>query len=82
MPVPDQVRDDGSGIQNPMNLLDSGFCRNDVKSEELTFCEFIRNLILELRVKNIFIFCSVYRGKSGTCQLQASFYPEGLGIQC
>jgi hypothetical protein len=23
MPVPDQVRDDGSGIQNMLNLLDS-----------------------------------------------------------
>ncbi len=42
MPVPDQVRDDGSGIQNPLNLLDSGFRRNDVKSEELTFCEVIK----------------------------------------
>jgi hypothetical protein len=29
MPVPDQVRDDGSGIQNFMNLLDSGLRRND-----------------------------------------------------
>jgi hypothetical protein len=25
MPVPDQVRDDGSGIQNLMTLLDSGY---------------------------------------------------------
>jgi hypothetical protein len=25
MPVPDQVRDDGSGIQNSLNLLDSGY---------------------------------------------------------
>ncbi|MGD9327287.1 MAG: hypothetical protein PVG26_24950 [Desulfobacterales bacterium] len=25
MPVPDQVRDDGSGIQNPSKLLDSGY---------------------------------------------------------
>jgi hypothetical protein len=25
MPVPDQVRDDGSGIQNPFKLLDSGY---------------------------------------------------------
>jgi hypothetical protein len=24
MPVPDQVQDDGSGIQKPLNLLDSG----------------------------------------------------------
>jgi len=29
MPVPDQVRDDGSGIQNILELLDSGFRRND-----------------------------------------------------
>jgi hypothetical protein len=41
MPVPDQVRDDGSGIQNPLNLLDSGFRRNDGKAENLTFYEFI-----------------------------------------
>ena len=25
MPVPDQVRDDRFGIQNPLNLLDSGY---------------------------------------------------------
>ncbi|MEX1326511.1 MAG: hypothetical protein AB1Z29_06900 [Desulfobacterales bacterium] len=25
MPVPDQVRDDGSGIQNMLKLLDSGY---------------------------------------------------------
>jgi hypothetical protein len=25
MPVPDQVRDDGSGIQNKLELLDSGY---------------------------------------------------------
>jgi hypothetical protein len=25
MPVPDQVRDDGSGIQNFMKFLDSGY---------------------------------------------------------
>ena len=49
MPVPDHVRDDGSacpaprcgGIQNSLNLLDSGFRRNDGKTEELSFCEFI-----------------------------------------
>ena len=41
MPVPDQVQDDGSGIQNALNLLDSGFRRNDGKTEELTFYEFI-----------------------------------------
>ena len=29
MPVPDQVRDDGSGIQNLLKLLDSGLRRND-----------------------------------------------------
>jgi hypothetical protein len=26
MPVPDQVRDDGSGIQKALNFLDSGAC--------------------------------------------------------
>jgi hypothetical protein len=31
MPVPDQVRDDGSGIQNMLKLLDSGFLV-DIKS--------------------------------------------------
>jgi hypothetical protein len=41
MPVPDQVRDDGSGIQNPLKLLDSGFRQNDSKAQELTFNEFI-----------------------------------------
>jgi hypothetical protein len=29
MPVPDQVRDDGSGIQNKLELLDSGLRRKD-----------------------------------------------------
>ena len=29
MPVPDQVQDDGSGIQNILKLLDSGVHRND-----------------------------------------------------
>ena len=42
MPVPDQVRNDGSGIQNSLNLLDSGFRRNDVKLEDLTFYKFIK----------------------------------------
>ena len=42
MPVPDQVRDDGSGIQNPLNLLDSGFRRNDGNAEGLTFYEWIK----------------------------------------
>ena len=41
MPVLDQVQDDGSGIQNILNLLDSGFRRNDVKSEKLIFYEFV-----------------------------------------
>jgi hypothetical protein len=41
MPVPDQVQDDGSGIQNQSILLDSGFRRNDGSAEELTFYEFI-----------------------------------------
>jgi hypothetical protein len=34
MQVPDQVRDDGSGIQNVLKLLDTGFRRND---KELIF---------------------------------------------
>ena len=29
MPIPDQVRDDGSGIQKTLKLLDSGLRRND-----------------------------------------------------
>ena len=33
MPVPDQVRDDGSGIQKVPKSLDSGFRRNDVLKE-------------------------------------------------
>ena len=37
MPVPDQVRDDGSGIQNMLKLLDSGFHRNDALKTFLTF---------------------------------------------
>jgi hypothetical protein len=42
MPVPDQVRDDGSGIQNLLNILDSGFRRNDGNTRELTFYDFIK----------------------------------------
>jgi hypothetical protein len=30
MPVPDQVRDDGSGIQNLLVLLDSGLRRSKI----------------------------------------------------
>jgi hypothetical protein len=41
MPVPDQVRDDGSGIQKPFNILDSGFRRNDTKIKELNIYTFI-----------------------------------------
>jgi hypothetical protein len=41
MPVPDQVRDDGSGIQNPSKLLDSGFRRNDAGTSKFTFYEFV-----------------------------------------
>ena len=39
MPVPDRVRDDGSGIHNLMNLLDSGLRRNDAKMEKRPFYE-------------------------------------------
>jgi hypothetical protein len=45
MPVPDQVRDDGSGIQKPSNLLDSGLRRNEGKAGELTFYEVINQRI-------------------------------------
>ena len=47
MPVPDQVRDDGSGILNLLNLLDSGFRRNDGKVGNPTFYEFIK-LVLSI----------------------------------
>ena len=39
MPVPDQVRDDGSGTQNILKLLDSGVRRNDGPSRFRTFYE-------------------------------------------
>ena len=42
MPAPDQVQDDGSDIQNILNLLDSGFRRNDVKTWKLTLYEFVK----------------------------------------
>jgi hypothetical protein len=41
MPVPDQVRDDGFGIQKALELLDSGFRRNDKIRQLLTFYDFI-----------------------------------------
>jgi hypothetical protein len=41
MPVPDQVRDDGSGIQNILKSLDSGLRWNDVIMGFRTFCETI-----------------------------------------
>ncbi len=41
MPFPDQVRDDGFGIQNILKLLDSGVRRNDGKTEILIFYGFI-----------------------------------------
>jgi hypothetical protein len=41
LPVPDQVRDNGSGIQNLLNRaqagLDSGFCRHDGTAARLLF---------------------------------------------
>jgi hypothetical protein len=39
MPVPDQVRDDASGIQNALELLNSGFRHNEKSSTQSTFCE-------------------------------------------
>jgi|GEM_PF-827233 len=46
MPVPDQVRDDGSGSQNVLKSLDSsrtrsGICRNDLNELKMTFYDFI-----------------------------------------
>jgi hypothetical protein len=41
VPVPDEVQDDGSGIQNPPNFLDTGFRRYDGNTKEMTFCGFI-----------------------------------------
>jgi hypothetical protein len=43
MPVPDQVRDDGSGIQNILTSLDSGLRRNDVSKGFQTFYEFFND---------------------------------------
>ena len=39
MPVPDHVRDDGSGIQNLPEQLDSCVRRNDTLTVKETFCE-------------------------------------------
>jgi len=41
MPFPDQVRDDGSGIQNILEALDSGLRWNDALKEFQTFYETI-----------------------------------------
>jgi len=41
MPVPDQVRDDGSGIQNILELLDSDIRRNDDGEVHQPFYEFV-----------------------------------------
>jgi hypothetical protein len=57
-PVPDHVRDDGSGIQNILKLLDSGSLigvrdklrRNDGKTGNSTFYEAIK--ISKLRFRN------------------------------
>jgi hypothetical protein len=47
MPVPDQVRDDGSGIQNILKSLDSGLRRNDALKEFQTFYETLKfNLLI------------------------------------
>ena len=51
MPVPDQVQDDGSGIQNVLKSLDSGFRRND---KELIFWLFTNSSILN--VQNVWDF--------------------------
>jgi hypothetical protein len=39
MPVPDQVRDDGSGIHKDLKSLDSGFRRNDDLRTKSLFME-------------------------------------------
>jgi len=54
MPVPDQVRDDGSGIQNMLKSLDSGLRRNDALKDFHTFYETI----------NV-VFCSLIVSGSG-----------------
>jgi len=41
MLVPDQVRDDGSGIQSILESLDSGLRRNDDGEIFQTFYEFV-----------------------------------------
>ena len=43
MPVPDHVRDDGSGIYNRMNLRDSGLRRNDTAKGNRTFYELVND---------------------------------------
>ncbi len=57
MPVPDRVRDDGSGIQKVLNLLDPGFRRDDNKVEKTTFCGTII-----LRVHGVLILGFVFFG--------------------
>ena len=42
MPVLYQVRVEGSGIQNPLKLLNFGFHWNDGKTEEANFKGFIK----------------------------------------
>ena len=42
MLVPDQVRDDGSGIQNILKSLDSGLRRNNALMGFQTFCKTIK----------------------------------------
>jgi hypothetical protein len=41
MPVPDQVRDDISGIQNTLELMDSGFRQDDKIRTRSTFYDLI-----------------------------------------
>ena len=49
MPVPDQVRDDGSGIQNILKSRESGFRRNDRKTEKVTFYDTVNPLFWRKR---------------------------------
>ena len=42
IPVPDRARDDGSEINNILNLLDSSLRRNDTKPGKQTFYELVR----------------------------------------
>jgi hypothetical protein len=54
MPVPDQVRDDVSGIQNVMELMDSGFRQNDKSRINSSFHETIKKAGGGKRLRRLF----------------------------